>query len=181
MKTSILTKDYKIRACIYELLKPMALAIHDVSIMYHGYIGNNAKLQLKYISGSGKWRRVNTRLHDAMIKLLVKHSIPYALDNDAPRGGEIGDYIKVSALDLSKLIQTLKESAMLYKEQYSALSPNSRRYYITSMYKLGAMSAGDLNILMQLLLPDDCDKIAERVMQNPIESKIYFLEVNTNE
>ena len=79
-------------------------------------------------------------------------------------------------------ILALKNSVMLTTEQWSALHPNARRNYIRLMYTFGALACGDTNT-KQLsyamhLLDDDCDKIAERIMQNPIEAKIYFLEVN---
>lgn len=173
METSVLTKDYKIRSCIYELLEPMAGAIHDIRTMHNGYITHNAKLHLKYTSGSGKWTRMVTRLHDSLIKLLVKHSIPYALGNDATRGGEIGDYIEVSAFDLSELIQTLKVDVMLTKDQWSILSLNARRNYIMSMYKLCGMIAG---VLSQRLLADDCDNIIYTASHNPLTYGLYFKE-----
>lgn len=80
-------------------------------------------------------------------------------------------------------ILALKNSVMLTAEQWSALHPNARRNYIRLMYTFGAMACGDTKQLSyaRLLLDDDCDKIAERLTKNPIESKIYFLEVNTNE
>lgn len=75
-------------------------------------------------------------------------------------------------------ILALKNSVMLTTEQWSALSLNDRRNYIRLIYAFGAMACGDTKQLSYAihLLDDDCDKIAERVMQNPIESKIYFKE-----
>lgn len=181
METSILTKDYKLRANMYELLKHLAMAIYDVSTMHNGYITHNAKLQLKYTCGYGRYTRIVTRLHDSLERLLVKHSIPYAIGNNAPRCGETRDYIEVSAFDLSELIQTLKAAVMLTKAQWSTLSLNARRNYIMSMYKLCGMSAGDLHILSQQLLADDCDNIIYTASHNPLTYDLYFVEVNTND
>lgn len=176
MKTSILTKDYKIRACIYELLRRIAIAIHAVSTEHNGYINHNTRLQLKYTGGRGRWTHMVTRPHDAMIKLLCSHKICYALGNNAPRGGEIGDYIEVSASDLCDLVLTLKNSAMLTADQWSALRLNDRREYIDSMYRLGAVASGNTEMLYKVLTTDACDKIAERTMHNPIEAGLYFKE-----
>lgn len=178
-----LTYHYQIRIYIYELLLDLAMTISDV-FTEHGSLNHNAKLYLKYISGSGKWTRIVTRQHDTMIKLLCSHKICYALGNDAPRAGEIGDYIngeirdyiEVSASDLCDLILALRSSVMLTVDQWKSLRMTDKREYIDSMYRLGAAASGNAHMLYKGLTDDDCDKIAERVMHNPIESKIYFKE-----
>lgn len=176
-----LTYHYQIRIYIYELLLDLAMTISDVLTEHNGSLNHNAKLHLKYPSGSGKWTRIVTRQHDAMIKLLCSHKICYALGNDAPRGGETGDYIEVSALDLCSLIQSLKNSVMLTLDQWNSLRLNDKREYIDSMYRLGAAASGNAKMLYKGLTDDDCDAIAKRVMHNPNEYKLYFSETNTNE
>lgn len=175
---TILTKHFEMREHIYELLIDLALAIGTVIADHNGNLMCAVRLHLKYTRGHSRWTHNVTTKHDRALELFQTHNVSYTIGNDAPRGGEIGDYIEVPALALSDLILTLKHSVMLTVDQWSALSLNDRRNYIVAMCTLGAMVAGDIKQLSYArhLLDDDCDKIAERVMQNPIESKIYFKE-----
>ena len=174
----ILTKQFKIREHIYELLL-------DLAIFSRGVISANnehlARSYLKYTLGSGKWIHIDKYEH--ALELFHTHNVSYTIGNDSTRDGALGDYIEVSASALCDLILALKNSVMLTAEQWSALHPNARRNYIVTMCTLGALAVRNTRQLSYArhLLDEDCDEIAERLTKNPIESKIYFLEVNTNE
>ena len=178
MKTSILTKHFEIRSYMYELLLDLAIFSRGVISVHNEHL---ARAYLKYTLGSGKWIHIDKYEH--ALELFKTHNVSYTIGHDATRGGALGDYIDVPSLALSDFILTLKHNAMLTVEQWSSLSLNDRRNYIVTMCTLGALAIRNTKQLSyaRLLLDEDCDNIAERVMQNPIEAKIYFLEVNTNE
>lgn len=178
MESSILTKHFEIRSYIYELLLDLAIFSRGVISVHNEHL---ARSYLKYTLGSGKWIHIDKYEH--ALELLQTHNVSYTIGNDSTRGGALGDYIDVPSLALSDFILTLKHNAMLTVDQWSALSLNDRRNYIVTMCTLGALAIRNTKQLSyaRLLLDEDCDEIAERVMQNPIESKIYFMETKTNE
>lgn len=178
MKTSILTKHFEIRSYMYELLLDLTIFSRGVISVHNEHL---ARSYLKYTLGSCK--RIHIDKYEHALELFKTHNVSYTIGHDAARDGALGDYIDVPSLALSDFILTLKHNAMLTVEQWSSLSLNDRRNYIVTMCTLGALAIRDIKQLSyaRLLLDEDCDNIAERVMQNPIEAKIYFLEVNTNE
>lgn len=178
MKTSILTKHFEIRSSMYELLLDLAIFSRGVISAHNEHL---ARSYLKYTLGSGK--QIHIDKYEHALELFHTHNVSYTIGNDVARGGALGDYIDVPSLALSDFILTLKHNAMLTKEQWSALSLNDRRNYIVTMCTLGALAVRNTKQLSYArhLLDDDCDNIAERLTKNPIEAKIYFLEVNTNE
>lgn len=175
---TILTKHFEMREHIYELLIDLALAIGTVIADHNGNLMCAVRLHLKYTRGHSRWTHNVTTKHDRALELFQTHNVSYTIGNDAPRGGEIGDYIDVPSLALSDFILRLKHNAMLTVDQWSALSLNDRRNYIVTMCTLGALAIRNTKQLSYArhLLDEDCDEIAERIMQNPIESKIYFKE-----
>lgn len=177
-KTSILTKQFAIRPYIYDVLLDLAIFSRGVISVHNEPL---ARAYLKYTLGNCK--RIHIDKYEHALELFRTHNVSYTIGHDASRDGALGDYIDVPSLALSDFILTLKHNAMLTEEQWSSLSLNARRNYIVTMCTLGALAIRDTKQLSyaRLLLDEDCDNIAERLTKNPIESKIYFLEVNTNE
>lgn len=63
------------------------------------------RLKLKEYGGHGRFTHVNGGDHRFFTEMMDAAGIDFAEGNDAPRGGKIGDFIEVKALDILSLIR----------------------------------------------------------------------------
>ena len=63
------------------------------------------RLKLKDYGGHGRFTHVNDCDHRFFKEMMDAAGIDFAEGNEAPRGGKIGDFIEVKALDILSLIR----------------------------------------------------------------------------
>ena len=68
------------------------------------------KMYLKSYSGKGKYRRITDSHYKNMIEFLKLNEIMFDLGNDAPRGGQLGDYILIRSNRINPIIRLIEDS-----------------------------------------------------------------------
>lgn len=96
---------------------------------------SNIRLHLKSYVGNGRYTHISEREYDNMYYCLLTLNIPFAIGNDAPRGGVCGDYIELSNKNYKKAIIALKELTLPYPRKKCELA--KQLSYINNILSTG--------------------------------------------